>query len=272
MFAKLHKRLGTPGMVLAVVALIVALAGTAVAAGGHLTSTEKKEVKKIAKKVAKPGPAGPTGPAGPAGPAGPKGDTGLQGEKGDQGADGQSVTVTSIPPGEVECEEQGGAELKVGAGAGIEVCNGKDGETGFTPTLPSDETETGGYSFGPLPAGAVGTTLRVAIPFSIPLASALGESNVHYILPNGKEAILDEVEGPKEVTSVNCTGSPEAPTAASGHLCIYARIQSSAFGFSNTIHKLGGTLLGASTAGAMIEYVGLSTNATSYGTFAVTAP
>ena len=59
MIERIHQKLGTAGFVIAIVALIAALGGTALAAA-KLNGTQKKEVEKIAKKYAgKPGAAGP---------------------------------------------------------------------------------------------------------------------------------------------------------------------------------------------------------------------
>jgi hypothetical protein len=100
MLKRIHDKLGTAGLVVAVVALVVALAGTAIAAGG-LTKKQEKQVVKIAKKYAgKPGAKGDTGPTGP---QGSKGDPGPQGEKGGKGDPGKEgppgPTETALPPG-----------------------------------------------------------------------------------------------------------------------------------------------------------------------------
>lgn len=99
MFRRIHDKLGTAGLVVAVVALVAALTGAAFAAGG-LTKKQEKRVIAIAKKYAgKPGPPGPAGPQGPAGSpgakgdAGSKGDTGAPGPKGPTGATGPTETV-----------------------------------------------------------------------------------------------------------------------------------------------------------------------------------
>ena len=65
MFAKLHNRFGTAGLVVAVVALIAALAGTAIAAGG-LNAKQKKELTPKLEALIKP--PGFTGQA-PGGPS-----------------------------------------------------------------------------------------------------------------------------------------------------------------------------------------------------------
>jgi hypothetical protein len=110
MISRIHSKLGTAGLVVAIVALVAALGGGAYAAQQGLNAKQKKEVKKIAKKLV---PAGPVGPAGPAGPQGKEGPQGKQGPEGEPGEDGE------------------------------------DGETGFTETLPTGETETGTWAVGP---------------------------------------------------------------------------------------------------------------------------
>jgi hypothetical protein len=104
MLKRLHNKLGTAGLVIAVVALVVAVAGTAFAAGG-LTKQQEKQVKKIAKKYAgkngAPGAAGPQGSAGPQGAKGdqgPKGDAGAPGTNGDDGQDGEDGVCSEGVP------------------------------------------------------------------------------------------------------------------------------------------------------------------------------
>jgi hypothetical protein len=179
MLHSFHDRFGTAGVVIGVIALIVALGGTAFAAAG-LNTKQKKEVTKIAKKYAgKPGAAGATGATGPAGSAGAKGDTGNTGGTGDPG---KSVVVTEIEPEEPECAGNGGAEVKQeGAAEGTEVCNGSpwtvDGGlpqsktlTGaWGPTSASIGVDLGG---GPI-AGTMssGTAYMNQVSFELPLAA-----------------------------------------------------------------------------------------------------
>ncbi len=113
MFSKIHERLGTAGFVLAIIALVMAMTGAAIA---KLNGPEKKEVAKIAKKEIKkqikklpPGPTGPAGangkdgaagPAGPQGPPGPQGSVGPQGIQGIQGIQGEPwVPENTLPEG-----------------------------------------------------------------------------------------------------------------------------------------------------------------------------
>ncbi|MGN6201138.1 MAG: hypothetical protein ACTHNY_01870 [Solirubrobacterales bacterium] len=109
MLRRIHDKLGTAGFVLAIVALVVALGGTAVAARSVFTKKQEKAIIKIVKKYTKPGPQGPKGDAGPAGAqgakgdAGPKGDTGSQGPEGQEGPEGPAgPTETVLPPGKTE--------------------------------------------------------------------------------------------------------------------------------------------------------------------------
>jgi len=162
---------GTAGLVVACVALIAALGGTAFAAA-KLNSTQKKEVEKIAKKFAgKPGAPGAQGPAGPAGKdgsngaAGAKGATGAKGVAGEDGAtgatgedgaagaspEGHAFTGTeeTDPPIEGKCKGAGGV-LYEGGGEENIVCNGVNGKNGVLTgeePLPTGATEYGYWSF-----------------------------------------------------------------------------------------------------------------------------
>ncbi|HEV2790541.1 MAG TPA: hypothetical protein VGV69_04500 [Solirubrobacterales bacterium] len=104
MFTRIHDKLGTAGLVVAVTALIAALGGTAFAAVDRLSSQEKKEVKKIVKKftppLGAPGAPGPTGPQGAPGTPGAPGQDGQDGEEGPEGPQGPAgPTETKLPSG-----------------------------------------------------------------------------------------------------------------------------------------------------------------------------
>lgn len=153
MFSKLHQRLGTAGLVVAVVALAAALAGTALAAAG-LNSTQKKEVKKIAKKYAgKPGAPGAQGPPGPQGSAGSNGKNGTDGKNGADGQPGAKgdpgagVIAAELAKGPTEpCGVAGGYSFEVeGSGEPHHVCNGA-ASAGGSGVLQPGEEETGVWS------------------------------------------------------------------------------------------------------------------------------
>lgn len=136
MFKRIHERLGTANLVVAIVALIAALGGTAIAAQVGLNSKQKKEVKKIAKGLV------PTGPQGPAGAPGVKGDTGTPGAPGAKGDPGPQG-----PPGE-------------------DGATGPTGPAGPTETvLPPEETSTGTWGFAA--EESQGLSLPVAINFPL---------------------------------------------------------------------------------------------------------
>lgn len=146
---------GTAGLIIAMVALVAALGGSALAASGALTGKQKKEVETIAKKYAgKPGAAGPTGTQGPAGAkgdSGPAGAAGTNGTAGTAGTNGTSVTTAVIPTSSATCGHNGGTEVK-SASATTNVCNGEEGEegeegtegqpAGFNYTFSTSVTET----------------------------------------------------------------------------------------------------------------------------------
>jgi hypothetical protein len=268
---------GTAGLIVACLALIAALGGSAVAANSALSGKQKKEVEKIAKKFAGvPGPAGATGPAGAAGAAGPKGDAGVKGEagtKGDQGLQGTpgipgtSVTNTKINVGETKCEQLGGAEFKVGGGTPTFACNGKEGGTGtgsgnLPAFLPSGQSETGTWSLyvaDEAEEAGVGLGLGhgfAPISFNIPLETALDLTRI---------SLLKEGE-----SNANCPGTAANPTALVGHLCLYTE-----FAIGESAEELyvtpNSSALVSSGAG-VVESTFIKPHNGAIGTWAVTAP
>jgi hypothetical protein len=183
MFSQIHRRLGTAGFVISIIALIAALSGGAYAASGGLSGKQKKEVEKIAKSFA--GKRGPAGKSGSAGPAGAKGDTGAKGDNGAAGAPGT--------PGSPGAAGQEGKQ-------GVEGSPWTDGGT-----LPSGATETG--IWGGVPNNPQGGLLAFPISFPIPLAQAPAET---VILKEG------------ELKADGCPGRVNGiPTAERGVLCVY---------------------------------------------------
>jgi hypothetical protein len=92
---------------------------------------------------------------------------------------------------------------------GTNGTNGTNGQTGFTETLPAGKSLMGTWSTAAI-TGPSALALEFApISFQFPLSTALPEANVHFI------ALGDETgTGP-------CAGTINAPTAQSGHLCVY---------------------------------------------------
>lgn len=259
---------GTAGLIVACVALIAALGGSAIAANNALTGKQKREVKKIAKKFAgKPGAPGAPGIAGQPGAKGDTGPAGANGTNGSNGAPGVSPVGTSFAAGQKPASgcTNGGVEFK-GSNTTF-ACNGTDGTngtTGFTDTLPPGKTETGAFwtsNFN----NAAGND-GFAVSFNIPLATA--GYKVRYVNPSAEisaPGIItggDEGEG-EEVKAAQCPGTVAEPDAAPGFLCIFASGDSGANGtiVRVTKAKSGATFL--SNLGAF-EFID--------GSWAVTAP
>lgn len=221
MLTRMRNQLGPAGFAIAIVAVVLALGGAALAAKGALTGKQKKEVEKIAKKYAgEPGPAGPAGQAGAAGPQGPKGDPGTAGANGGNGADGSDGTsVTSTESANTidgtHCVGVGGSKFVAASGTTY-ACNGKEGkqgQTGFTKTLPPNATETGTWGTGPnAPAGNKG------IPISFPIPLAVAPASV-VVVPPAQES---EPGCPGRGGGTFGDGYvPTTPEAEPGVLCVY---------------------------------------------------
>lgn len=147
MISRIHSKLGTAGFVVAIVALVAALSGAAIAAGG-LSRSQEKQIKKIVKKEVKkeakkhPGPQGPAGPAGAAGAKGATGAQGVQGNPGTPGKDGEDgVCSISLP----EC------------------------------VLPSNATVTGNWSWSTQPGAATFGGVFATISFPLKYGESDGE-------------------------------------------------------------------------------------------------
>jgi hypothetical protein len=294
MLERIRTQVGTAGLVVAIVALVAALGGGAYAAtggsgGGKATASAKQGKQGKQGKPGKTGPAGPAGPQGPAGPAGAKGDAGAPGGN---GANGTSVISTPVAAGQEGCAA-GGVKYTSASGTNV-VCNGKNGtngQTGFTSTLPGGKTETGVWAYGfETPAGNPGqfaNLLRLPISFSIPLAAPLsgsgctdsppaGTCQVHYINKAGQEVVdlTPSAQGLQEVTvpSATCLGSPSAPTAPPGNLCIYTTEMEIGKASNGTIFTATSfATVGAATAGVQFAIAEANELSQGWGTWAVTA-
>jgi hypothetical protein len=197
------------------------LGGAALAAQG-LNGKQKTEVEKIAKKYAgKPGPAGSNGTNGSNGAKGDTGATGANGTAGTAGTagtNGKSVTVTTINSGGSKCESRAGAEVKQeGAGSGTAVCNGKDGTTGFTETLPSGKTETGTWTASGFASWET-TNIPSSISFPIPLA----EPSEEVVYLTKTETTASTTTTPPSGCKYEVSGKPVAP---SGKLCVFTLLE-----------------------------------------------
>ena len=265
MFSRIRKRFTYANVVLTL-ALVFAMSGGAYAAGKYLITSTKQISPKVLKslKGAKgaPGATGAQGPAGAAGKEGPAGKEGGAGKEGPGGKEGPQ---------------------------GVPGIKGEKGVTGspWTPdgTLPSKATEKGAWSISTTKEMGVPAT-ATSISFTIPLAKALGATEVHYVNNEGTE----EVSFNKEIfefkavpTTASCTGTAAEPTAAPGNLCVYEtgdeRAQklkaSLAKALINPASEVSGSFIiqGASTTGARIVILPEpETSSFVIGTWALTAP
>lgn len=223
--SKLHERLGTAGLAVAIVALVVALAGVAIAAPKFVT---KPEAIKIAKKYA--GKDGSTGPQGPAGPKGDKGDTGAAGAKGATGPVGATGS------------------------AGAAGATGTTGPTGATGapwpaggTLPSGATEAGSWFVTTSTEVGAGEFIgQTAISFPIPLSASRSVSTVVPVL-KGQSAPAECDDG------VGTPAGPEHPEADSGFMCVFvAKGPSEPSPFLNFQLSGADAGLGVSTSGMIL--------------------
>jgi hypothetical protein len=217
MFSRIQSKLGTAGLVVAIVALVAALGGGAYAAQLGLNSKQKKEVKNISKQVAKPGPEGKQGPAGPGGAkgdTGAKGDNGAPGTNGTNGTDGEDGMCTAGNPA---CELPSGSELvgvwSTSGGLGKE----DHADISLTPISfnvrisPAPTAlwafEVGGFTFGAeLHDGS---------------ASIYGCGAGSTFCPGIEPESLAAAEAVQEAWEEACPGNADAPEAAPGFLCIY---------------------------------------------------
>ena len=206
MFTKLREPFGTAGLVVAIIALIAALGGGAYAATHYLgaTASKSKGLTKAQVLALIKANAG-TGPAGPQGPAGSPGTNGKDGENGKPGA---SVTGTNFSGNQHGCTE-GGVEFSTPAGT-TDACNGEQGETGFTETLPKGKTETGVFASRLAPQESAEEFDRgTASSFNIPLSEA--PEHVAYVEAG-------------EATPTGCLGSASSPGAKPGYLCLFVTL------------------------------------------------
>jgi len=192
MYRRFHDRFGTVGLVVAIVALVAAIGGTALAAGG-LSSAEKKLIKKEVKKYAKAGPQGLPGPAGTNGKDGAPGPKGAPGEAGPQG-----------PAGAPGPEGQAG------------VCTEENTEC----VLPSGATETGNWSYSTL--GGIEEEGFMSISLPLQAEPELDSDRIKFNGLAVESAAERDAHGGEPWDTTHCPGTPADPEAMPGYLCVYA--------------------------------------------------
>jgi hypothetical protein len=228
MISRIHSKLGTAGLVVAIVALVVALAGGAYAAQQGLNGKQKNEVKKIAKKFAgqdgAPGATGPQGPKGDAGATGPAGKDGADGEDGAPGADGEDgAPGADGEPGMCSAEEP---ECTLAAGGVLTGVWSITGNAHVSPAAISFPVRV-----SPAPTALLQTEFAGE---KIGIELKDGETAIYGPWPCavGTGCIFDEAEEeafPERLEEANaawvaaCGGSATTPEAESGFLCIYRK-------------------------------------------------
>jgi hypothetical protein len=250
MLNRMHERLGTAGLIVSVIALVLALAGGAYAAKSGLTGKQKKEVKSIATKVAKglvgTGQQGPAGAKGDPGAAGASGRDGTNGTPGIPGAPGKSVVLTPVAPGAEECGKRGGVLLEEEGNPTppAEICTGEEGSPWTAGgTLPPGATETGTYF-------AKFDEAQGIAPISFPILLSPPPpptANIHY----ATEANFIDFDGPGG-SHLGCNGTSPAPAAPPGHICIYKSVLLNAT--FEAVHTLNNGSSGSNRAGALVVF------------------
>jgi hypothetical protein len=217
MWDRIRERFGSAGLIVGVIALVLAVAGGAYAAGGGLSAKQKKEVKKIAKSFQGTGAQGAPGSPGA---NGKDGTNGTNGKDGLPGPAGKSVKVT---PATTECGEGGAILEEEGSSSAIPICPGAEGspwtDGGTLPGPPAGEEEEGAVETGTWAFTqelAPGTTFFVPISFSIPLAGSLNFERVHW----QDEANFEDFDGP-EGEDVGCKPAAPFPHPPAHSLCVY---------------------------------------------------
>jgi hypothetical protein len=268
------ERFGAAGVILGVIAIVLAVGGSAIAASG-LNGKQKKEVKAIAKSFA-----GKPGVPGAAGTAGTNGTNGKDGAPGAPGANGKSVALLNEEP--PSCPEEEGFTYEIeGSGEEDEVCNGAEGSPWSAGgKLPSGATETGAfsppevplvYAEFPIPGMMEEGQYMIPVSFPIPLSSAPEFVSVP---AEGEEFGSDEEGG--------CPGVVGGiPQAESGKFCVYLTGESEELGLGAPGASVSAfrpdvpvfvvpATAGASRAGAMLQLTCEETYCIGAGLWAVT--
>jgi hypothetical protein len=293
MLQRIREQIGTAGLVVAMVALVAALAGGAVAATGgdpfsgssakRAKGLTKAQVLALIKEHGVPGEPGAPGAGGTPGKDGVDGTNGADGKDGVDGGggvDGVSVIGSSLDPGEGGCTE-GGVEYTAVNSVDI-VCDGHIGKDGKEGKDGKDGVDGSPWAVGGvLPPGAMETGVWnmaytgeigvASLSFPIPLPQELPGSKVHYIEP-GQQGVLGECSDAAQTEA----GTVANPLASPGHLCVYGRVEGG--GIFPLIRKPSDPVptfetlesTGAGRSGAVLML--LIGSEFAYGTFAVTAP
>lgn len=191
------RKLPTPAMVVACIAVVLAMAGSAFAAQALITGADIKDgsitradlsgrtVNSLKGKQGKRGPAGhdgftgargPQGDTGPAGPAGPAGPTGPQGPRGDPGITGPRGPTGSTglvgPRGPQGDPGQAIAGTPFTTGTTPIDTTGSDGTLGLGSNGPSTTTDSVDLTSGSIFLSPGQYLVHVTVSFTDPAADS----------------------------------------------------------------------------------------------------
>jgi hypothetical protein len=267
-YAALHDQFGTAGLVLSIVAIVLAVGGGAYAANhSHATAGRR----------------GPRGPKGETGPPGPAGKEGPAGKPGEPGKAGEGVTASTESKGAGSNCKNGGSKFVTGSVVTY-ACNGKNGEKGEGLEGPEGKEGSPWTAGGTLPKGASETGVwitqevdsensfqRVPISFPIPLPEAIEEGKALYV----SEA---EWKAGTGHAAADCTGTVSHPTANEGYLCMYegnhegeGEFFGVVFSFEPGAEEPASNSAGTTGAILTVHYTGEEASHEMIGSFAVTA-
>lgn len=174
--------------VVAAVALFVALAGSA-AAAGHYLITSTAQIKPSVLKQLK-GKAGPHGPQGQAGPEGPAGAPGAAGPAGPGGPSNLSAITTVIGPTvEVENDKVKGANAACPPGDRAVSGGGYSSITG----IDDSEMETTHTSWFIIVYNQTGITLNINASVECAAGGQAVAADVHHAMPSRFKQRLAEL-------------------------------------------------------------------------------
>jgi hypothetical protein len=251
MFWMIHKRL-TFANVAMTLALVFAMSGGAYAAKKYvITSTKQIKPSVLAQLKGKAGANGANGATGPAGPQGSVGSAGKEGTPGKEGApgtngkDGVSVTSKALTPSDVACKKEGGSEFTAASGKTV-ACNGSPWVAGGV--LPSGASEMGEWSY--VDSKAVAGEKTTPISFVIPLKT---NAVAHFI---GIEELAGGKEESPAIKEGKCKGTPSAPEAAAGQLCVFTTLAFGLVGKASFFDMQTGTVSAeaAGTVGTLLYF------------------
>jgi hypothetical protein len=184
-----------------------------------------------------------------------------------RGRPGAGVTSRQFTGVAGECAN-GGSEFTSASGTTF-ACNGKDASPPPPPcgvdlckpspepfwphSLPSGSTETGTWAFTATAEGQVRAPLSFPVPTSAPLAGKLGHGPVELLEPHE--------EDPRDAHP-NCPGTVGEPKADPGFVCVYAETLEAKRVGQGTMRRSGVTLIFEAGAAGQVDE----------GTWAATAP